>query len=97
MESATLHAKANQVFGVTKDGVIFVSNQEELESFSEGEFAVQVRYRYEIGPLSEFYLVYSRGAEQEIEGLPKSRRHLLSNTIKTANTETIIMKLKYHF
>jgi hypothetical protein len=97
MESATLHANANQVYGVAKDGLIFVSNQEELESFSESEFAVQVRYRYEIGPLSEFYLVYSRGAEQEIEGLPKSRRHLLSNTIKMADTETIIMKLKYHF
>jgi hypothetical protein len=97
MESATLHANANQVYGVARDGLIFVSDQEELESFSESEFAVQVRYRYEIGPLSEFYLVYSRGAEQEIEGLPKSRRNLLSNTIKMADTETIIMKLKYHF
>ena len=97
LESVSLEADANQVFEVAKNTKIIWSDDEEPESFSESEFAVQVRYRYEIGPLSEFYLVYSRGGEYEVEGLPRSRREFLNSAVNRADLESLLMKIKYHF
>lgn len=97
LESVSLEANANQVFEVATDNQIYLSDEEDPESFSESEFAIQLRYRYEIGPLSELYFVYSRGGEQEIDGLPSSRRKFLNSAVNHADLESLVVKIKYHF
>lgn len=97
LESVSLEADANQVYEVASDKRLYWSDEEDPESFSESEFAMQVRYRYEIGPLSEIYLVYSRGGEYEIDGLPKSRSQFLNSAVNRPDVESLIMKVKYHF
>ncbi|GLR71739.1 hypothetical protein GCM10007852_26470 [Agaribacter marinus] len=97
LEAVSVEADANQVIEVGRDNQIYRAAQQDLESFSESEFALQVRYRYEISALAEFYLVYSRGSEQEISGLPKSRRKFINSAINNADEENLVMKFKYHY
>lgn len=57
----SLAAEGEKPFIVSENG-----NLEEqlgdVEDFSLSDTALQIRYRYELGPLSNIYLVYSRGA-----------------------------------
>ena len=46
--------------GPTRPGSLFAT-PEPLAPFTVNNLGLQVRYRYEIGPLSELFLVYARG------------------------------------
>ena len=55
-----LEAKNPKSLSVDKSGYLLNANNQ-VKSFTEGITSFQVRYKYEIAPLSYFYLVYTRG------------------------------------
>lgn len=56
----SLSAKADEAHLVGSNGEL-LSRDEQVSDFSLSDTALQIRYRYKLGPLSNVFLVYSRG------------------------------------
>lgn len=68
----------------------------EIDDFSLSNTALQIRYRYEIAPLSNLYVVYSRGASvffEDHEGL----NDLFNPGYENINSDTFLVKIRYKF
>ena len=50
---------------------------------------MQIRYRYEIGPLSEVFIVYGRGGEAEKEGNDHSNNISYFNPKSSKDSEKV--------
>jgi len=96
VESVALEARSVNEYSADPAGQLTI-NDEPPDSFSLSEFASQVRYRYEIGPLSELFVVYSRGGEFEEEGLAHDTLTLLNRSITRDDSENLLVKIKMHF
>lgn len=96
LESVVLKAKARQKYLALADGTLLVDGSD-LSSFSLSEFAFQARYRYELGPLSEIFLVYSRGGEIERDDLNSDFRRLMQHSINNPDEERLLFKIKRQF
>lgn len=68
----------------------------ELADFSLGTLALQVRYRYELAPLSNFYVVYGRGGFA-LDETSRSPVALLGDALGLRDDEQILLKLSYRF
>jgi len=70
-----------------------------LEDFSRGDLALQVRYRYELAPLSELFAVYSLGgfiqSAQPVE--QTSFSDLLSDAYDHKIADQVLIKVRYRF
>ena len=96
LESVALQATALTEYAADNGGLLTI-NDEPPDSFSLSEFAVQIRYRYQISQLSELFIVYSRGGEFEEEALGLSTRRLFNRAIEFDDTENLMLKLRMHF
>ncbi len=96
LESVVLKAKARQRYLALADGTLLADGSD-LSSFSLSEFAFQARYRYELGPLSEIFLVYSRGSEIERDDLNSDFGHLVQYSINNPDEERLLFKIKRQF
>ncbi|HEV8333103.1 MAG TPA: DUF5916 domain-containing protein [Steroidobacteraceae bacterium] len=67
---------------------------EELEPFTVSSLAVQFRYRYEIGPQSDFYIVYSRGGFQRFEE-QRSLGGLFGDMLDVRDSDQLLLKVRY--
>ena len=67
------------------------------ESFSYSDTALQLRYRYQLAPLSDIYVVYSRGGYFESESGNEGARDLFDNGWRLTHVESIIAKVRYRF
>ena len=65
--------------------------------FSLSDTALQIRYRYEIAPLSNIYLVYSRGGYFESQSGREGPGRLLREGWDDVQIEAIIAKIRYRF
>ena len=68
---------------------------------TNGDFALsrlttQVRYRWEIGPLSDFFLVYTRGSNLP-NRIDDEYTDLFQDAISEPIVDTFIAKLRYRF
>lgn len=61
---------------------------------SKGTFALQLRYRYEFAPLSDLFLVYSRGGDSSADG---SYSFLARESFRYPTVSQFMMKLRYRF
>ena len=69
---------------------------ENLEDFSLSNTALQIRYRYQIGPLSNIFVVYSRGASvfnENHEGIGS----LFDPGFSNVNSDVFLIKVRYKF
>jgi hypothetical protein len=75
-----------------------IQSLDPVEDFSVRMLAVQLRYRYEIAPLSYLYLVYGRGGydEQLDMGDPDARR-MLRRSFSLRDDEQFMVKFSYRF
>lgn len=96
LESVALKASLQNSFTILPNGESRLSQTGDDE-FSIGEFAIQLRYRYSLGLLSDFYIVYSRGGEVEQNDETPSHLELLQNSVNQQDIESIFMKIKFHF
>ncbi|MBN1627248.1 MAG: hypothetical protein JW944_12045, partial [Deltaproteobacteria bacterium] len=68
-----------------------------VNDFAAMNFGLQLRYRYELAPLSYFYLVYSRGGFDYINEPDKSTEGLLFESTDLRDSDQIMAKLQYRF
>ena len=66
------------------------------EDFSINNFGLQLRYRYEIAPQSELYLVYSRGGYEERDRRDESA-DLFVDALSLRDADQFLAKLRYRF
>lgn len=64
--------------------------------FSNSTTRLQIRYRYEIAPLSNIYLVYSRGGESQND-LGQDNIHLFNEGWDNKTGDNFVAKIRYRF
>ena len=69
---------------------------DDLNEFQLSEVAFQVRYKYEFSPLSNLYVVYTRGGKSS-GALNDSFGNLYSNAWNEQTTDKFIVKIRYKF
>ena len=93
---ATVSAKAEQSYYIGNGGRLIRDN-ETMNDFAQMNFGLQFRYRYEINPLSDIYVVYSRGGFDDINNPDEDILTLLGDSTKLRNSDQILVKFRYGF
>ena len=90
-----LTAQAENNFNVLPDGNRILLS-ESTNDFSFSDIALQLRYRYQIAPLSNLFIVYTRGGSTFVED-----RNIFRDLFSTAWNENdgnnILVKMRYQF
>ena len=73
-----------------------VPSDEPLEDISVSNLALQIRYRFEIAPLSYLYVVYGRGGFQQDSSVDDSDQPLL-DSFSLRDDEQLLVKFSYRF
>ena len=68
-----------------------------LSSITISELAFQIRYRYEIMPLSYLYLVYSKGGRVSLDDEEDNLSNLYRRPWNSPEKENFTVKLRYRF
>ena len=92
----TLSARACEPLQIAPGGGL-AAIDEPLKDFSVARFGLQIRYRFELAPLSYFYLVYSRGGSEASDESSDSAFGLIGRATKQRSTEQILAKISYRF
>ncbi len=69
---------------------------EAVQDFSVRNLGFQVRYRYEVAPMSDLYIVYARGGYQETDRSDPVGR-LLGDALRLREDEQLLVKFSYRF
>ena len=67
------------------------------KSFTISNAILQARYRWEIGPLSDLFIVYNRGRNIYLNETSDGFSSLLGDSLNEPDTELLVMKLRYRF
>jgi hypothetical protein len=95
LETIALNANARQALRVAADGTPVASN-DPVPDFSLRNLGFQIRYRYELAPLSNLYIAYVRGGFG-FEEFSQNVGGLLGDAFKLRDTEQLLVKLSYRF
>ena len=74
-----------------------IGNNLPEESFSLSQFGVQLRYRYSIDARSDFFAVYSRGANSIFTDPQDPLREIFQDDINNPDDENFFIKIRYSF
>ena len=74
-----------------------VRSADPIEDFSFTTTALQVRYRYEIAPQSELFLVYSRGGAESMADTERNQDSALRRGLARETDSQLLLKLRYRF
>jgi hypothetical protein len=96
LETIALDAKVKQAWRVNAAGNPVPSN-DSISDFNLNNLGFQIRYRYELAPLSDLYVVYSRGGFGFQENNSRDPFALLSNSFSLRDDEQFLVKLSYRF
>ena len=88
-------AQAQNRFTVQANGST-VDSTKPLNDFSFSNTALQIRYRYELAPLSNIFLVYSRGGNVALDDT-ESLSELFSQGWENKQSDNIFAKIRYQF
>lgn len=72
-----------------------VETQDALRPFTLNNVGIQFRYRYQIGPLSDVYAVYSRGGFLYSEDDNRGLGTLLSDVSGVRDVDQFVLKVRY--
>lgn len=99
LQAIGLNAKLRQAYEIAANGRPIASD-EPVQDFAVRTLGVQIRYRYELAPLSYLYVVYGRGGFEvdpffagTIGGAPSQ----LNQAFSLRNDEQLLVKLSYRF
>ena len=95
LQAIGLNARLRQGFRVDTAGNA-VASDEPIDDFSVRNLGFQIRYRYELAPLSYLYVVYARGGYEEDPFADRSGR-LLHDSFRLRDDEQLLVKLSYRF
>lgn len=96
LESVGLSAKGWQSINVMPDGS-YVVLPGTPQSFRLNQMGFQLRYRYELAPLSNLYVVYGRGGFSQFDDALRSDWDMLRESRRLHNDEQLIIKVSYRF
>ena len=91
-----LEAKNPLSLIVNKSGYL-LDHDAEVNSFAEGITSFQVRYRYEIAPLSYIYLVYTKGGSVLDDESEKSTSELFKDPWNNPENEILSLKFRLKY
>jgi hypothetical protein len=95
LQAVAVNADIRQGYRVDLSGNA-VPTQETLEDLSVRNLGLQIRYRFEIAPLSYLYVVYGRGGYEE-QPVSEDRGRLLKDTFSLRDDDQLLVKLSYRF
>lgn len=95
LQAIGLDARSEQAWRVAADGTPLRS-AEAMPGFSLRNLGFQVRYRYELAPLSDLYVVYARGGAM-FEGSSRDASQQLLDSFDLRDDEQLLVKLSYRF
>jgi hypothetical protein len=95
LQALGVSAPLRQAWRAAADGTPIASN-DPIEDFSLSNFGFQVRYRYELKPLSDLYVVYARGGFRDHD-FADDLGNLLPDAFSLRDDEQILVKLSYRF
>jgi hypothetical protein len=90
-----LQANGRESFTIGAGGALQARGQP-AASFHRSELGIQLRYRFEFKPQSEFFAVYTRGGLAGADG-ERGFAELWSDALDTPNQDQFIVKLRYRF
>lgn len=96
METIALDARIKQAWRVDAQGNSVASN-DVISDFNLNNLGFQVRYRYELAPLSDLYVVYSRGGFGFENNSPRDPFNLLGDAFSLRDSVQFLVKLSYRF
>ena len=73
-----------------------IATDEPIDDFSVRNLGFQIRYRYELAPLSYLYVVYGRGGYRQ-EQFSEEPRELLRDSLELRDDEQLLVKVSYRF
>lgn len=95
LQAIGINAKLRQGYRIDTNGNALESD-EPIDDFSVANLGLQLRYRYELAPLSYLYIVYGRGGyaeQQTADNLGRSLR----DSFSLRDEEQLLIKLSYRF
>lgn len=95
LETIALDARLRQAWRVAPDGEP-VASADLIPDFSLQNLGFQVRWRYELAPLSDLYVVYGRGGLATEDG-SRPLAELLGDATSLRDAEQLLVKLSYRF
>jgi hypothetical protein len=95
LQAIGLDARLRQAVRVNADGRA-VASDEPVDDFSVRNLGFQIRYRYELAPLSYLYVVYGRGGYAQ-DPYSRDDRNLLGNSFALRDDEQLLVKINYRF
>ncbi len=95
LETIALDAHLRQAWRVAPDGTPVASN-EPVSDFSLRNLGFQIRYRYELAPLSNLYIAYVRGGFG-FNDMSQDVGSLLGDSFSLHDSEQLLVKLSYRF
>ncbi|GHA77126.1 DUF5916 domain-containing protein [Cognatilysobacter bugurensis] len=98
LETIGLDARVEQVWRTAADGTPLAVD-EPVADFGLRNMGFQVRYRYELAPLSHLYVAYVRGGAfyDEAIGRPFDARDEFTDAFDLRDSEQLLVKLSYRF
>jgi len=95
LETIALNAKVQEAWRVAPDGTPVASN-DTVPDFSLRNLGFQIRYKYELAPLSDIYVAYVRGGFG-FDEFSQGVGGLLGDAFSLRDTEQFLVKLSYRF
>ena len=95
LQAIAIDARLETAYRIAPNGAP-VESVEPVDDFSVRNLGFQIRYRYELGPLSYLYVVYGRGGFDQEPTAPGSGR-LLRDSFSLRDDEQLLVKVSYRF
>jgi hypothetical protein len=95
LQAIGLDAQLRQAYRVDAAGNS-IPTDEPVSDFSVSTLALQIRYRYELAPLSYIYVVYGRGGFDQ-EASSEGSDTLLRDSFSLRDDEQLLIKVSYRF
>ncbi len=95
LQTIALDARARQAWRVAADGTPVASN-DAVSDFNLRNLGFQIRYRYELAPLSNIYVAYVRGGFG-FDAFSQGVGSVLGNAFSLKDSEQFLVKVSYRF
>ena len=95
LQAIGLDARLRGGYRVGANGRAVASN-EPVDDFSVRNLGLQIRYRYELAPLSYLYVVYGRGG-YAMDGYARRTSDVFDRSFALRDDEQLLVKLSYRF
>ncbi|MBL8255348.1 MAG: hypothetical protein JNJ62_01955 [Pseudoxanthomonas mexicana] len=95
MQAIALDARMQDAWRFDPQGQALVA-PDPVNDFSVRNLGFQIRYRYELAPLSYLYVVYARGGYEQRTGTD-GVQDLLQDSVRLRDDEQLVVKLSYRF